>query len=80
MPIQIKCGGCGTILQEFQDLPLVSVILQGKHHANPADVVIKRNGGHCPKCGKKLETDVNKQQVSISPFNPYVLDMVKGRT
>ena len=79
MPIQIKCGRCGTVLAEFDDLPIESFLTRGKHkmirknqRVSPQELVIKRNAGHCPKCGKKLETDVNKQQVTVSPFNPYI--------
>ena len=71
MPIQITCSRCGTILGEFDKLPL-SRDVHGRFHVSPAKRVIEQNGGKCPNCGKKLETDVNKQQVSVSAFNPYV--------
>ena len=79
MPIQITCSRCGTVLAEFNDLPIESRLKHGTHKAirinqrvSPQELVIKRNGGYCPNCGKKLETDANKQQVSVSPFNPYI--------
>jgi len=85
MPIQVKCGGCGTVLAEFNDLPVESRLQRGRHgvvrqnqRVSPQELIIKRNGGRCPNCGKRLETDVNKQQISISPFNPYVKPVSLG--
>ena len=79
MPIQIKCSRCGTILAEFTDLPIESQLKRGRHktirinqRVSPQQLIIKRTGGKCPHCGKTLETDVNKQQISVSAFNPYV--------
>ena len=73
MPIQVKCSRCGTVLAEFNDLPVEGIKNRGRVKENrmsPAELVIQRNGGKCPSCGKLLESDVNKQQVMVSAFNP----------